>query len=433
MTTRKTRTRVFPGSARGSAFGSTLAVLLLGAAPAPAPAQDFAPAVVVNDEIITGYDIDQRQRLLTAASGGAAVTRDDAVEQLINDILRVQAARRAGITPTPEQIAKGFADLSNSQGRDPETMRRYFRSRGVSEKHLDKQIAAEVAWRELIPSTYMRRIRITDTDIDEARDAIPAAPTGGPEYLLSEIRLPIDTRGPQAMLAEANGLLRQLQGGGVTFGDLARQRSSGTSAATGGDLGWVSLPTLSPAMQGAVGPMKRDRVSAPFVDGNEVVLVGVRNTRGGRGGITPASYRISQLVVGVAPDAAPSIASLALQQARAARARVTDCASVEALKAEYLPISGDIGTLTPDQMPGAVRNTVVTLPVGGISEPIRSNDGFHVLVLCDKIESGAGAAPAASGAPDDTQVRRGLVNSKLARYSASLLRKLRREAVIERR
>ena len=428
MTTRKTRTRVF----LGSAFGSALAILLLGAAPAPALSQDFAPAVVVNDEIITGYDIDQRQRLLTAASGGAAVTRDDAVEQLINDILRVQAARRAGITPTPEQIAKGFADLSNSQGRDPQAMRRYFLSRGVTEKHLDKQIAAEVAWRELIPSTYMRRIRITDTDIDEARDAIPAAPTGGPEYLLSEIRLPIDTRGPQAMLAEANGLLQQLQGGGVTFGDLARQRSSGTSAATGGDLGWVSLSTLSPAMQSAVGPMKRDRVSAPFVDGNEVVLIGVRNTRG-QGGITPASYRISQLVVGVAPDAAPSIASLALQKARAARARVTDCASIEALKAEYLPISGDIGTLTPDQMPGAVRNTVVTLPVGGISEPIRSNDGFHVLVLCDKIESGAGAAPATSGAPDDTQVRRGLVNSKLARYSASLLRKLRREAVIERR
>lgn len=421
MTTRKTRTSVF--------LVSALAALLLGTAPAPVLAQDFAPAVVVNDEIITGYDIDQRQRLLTAASGGAAVSREDAVDQLINDILRIQAARRAGISPTPEQIDEGFADLSRSQGRDPQAMRRYFESRGVSEKHLDKQIAAEVAWRELIPSTYMRRIRISDSEIDDAKDTIGAAPAG-PEYLLSEIRLPIDGRGQQAVLSEANALVQQLKNGSASFGDLARQRSSGVSAATGGDLGWVSLPTLSPAMQGTVGPMNRDRVSAPFVDGNDVVLVGVRDTRG-RGGITPASYRISQLVVGVAPDAAPSIASLALQRAQQAKARVTDCTSVEALKAEYLPISGSIGTLTPDQMPGAVRNTILTLPVGGISEPIRSNDGFHVLVLCDRIESG-GAAAAAAG-PDETQLRRGLVNAKLARYSASLLRKLRREAVIERR
>ncbi len=421
MTTRTFRT--------GLLLGTMLSALVLAAPPRPAAAQDFAPAVVVNDEIITGYDIDQRQRLLQAASGSrGAVTREQATDALIDDILRLQAARRAGVAPTPEEIDAGFAELSRAQGRDPDAMRRYFRGQGVSERHLNKQIEAEVAWRALIPRQFMPRIRISDAELDEMRGAADA-PVTEPQYLLSEIRIPIGAGGEQAARARAGAIVAQLQGGQASFGDLARQFSAGDTAATGGDLGWVGLSAMSPAVRRVIGPMSRDRVSNPFVDGTDIAIVGVRNTRQPQGA-TPASYRISQLVVGVAPDAAPSIASLALQQAQAAKTRITDCASVEALKGEYAPISGDVGTLTPDQMPGPVRNAVLTLPVGGISDPIRSNDGFHVIVLCDKVESGA-AAPVAGA--DDDRMRNRLVSSKLGRYSESLLRKLRREAVIERR
>ena len=411
MTTRMTR------------FALILPLLLAGA---PVAAQDFSPAVVVNDEIVTGYDIQQRQRLLQAASGGGGqVSEKQATEQLIDDVLRLQAARRAGIVPTKEDIDAGFADLSRSQGREPETMRRYFRSQGVSDRHLDRQIAAEVAWRELIPRAYMPRIRISDAEVREAMGE-SSAPTE-PEYLLSEIRLPIGAGGADTALSDARLLLQRLRTGGVTFGDLARERSSGLSAASGGDLGWVPLSAMSPAMRETVAPMSKDRVSTPFVDGNEVVIVGVRRTRG-PGGIVPASYRLSQIVVGVAPDAAPATASAALQQAQAAKARVSDCGSVEAIKGDYLPISGDIGTLTPDQMPGPVRQAVATLPVGGISDPIRSNDGFHIIVVCDRVEN----ATAEAGS-DERSMRRRLTGAKLDRYSTSLLRKLRREAVIERR
>ena len=419
MTTRKIRPRIL--------LAASLAALVLGATHRPVLAQDFSPAVIVNDEIITGYDIDQRRKLLEAAGGGESYTREEIVTRLVNDTLRLQAARRAGIRPTTAEIEEGFSQLSRGQGRDPQTMRQYFRSRGVSDRHLDQQIAAEVAWRDLVPRTYMPRIRISDDELAEVMGTAEAAPTEQ-QYLLSEIRLPVDTRGEQAVLAEAGTLLQQLRSG-ATFGDIARQRSAGISAASGGDLGWVGLSQMSPTVQGIVGPMTKDRVTRPFVDGSEVVIVGIRDTRG-PAGITPASYRISQLVVGVAPDAAPSIAASALQQAQAAKARVTDCASVESLKDQYLPISGDVGTLTPEQMPGPVRNAVLTLPVGGISDPIRSNDGFHVIVLCDKIESGENAGPTGSQEDD---ARRRLTAEKLGRYSASLLRKLRREAVIEER
>ncbi len=403
------------------------AALLIAVAAPPVSAQDYAPVVIVNDEIITGYDIAQRQLLLDAASGGEKVPRNQVVELLIDDTLRLQAARKAGVVPTKSEIDAGFSDLSRAQGRDPATMRGYFRSRGVSDRALDNQIAAEVAWRALIPRTYMPRIRISDSEIEEAMGDTGGAVTEN-EYLLSEIRLPIDARGEGAALAEANALLSQL-GSGSSFGDIARQRSQGLTAASGGDLGWVGESKMSTKTREMVTPLGKDRVTRPYVDGGEVVLMGIRETRGPQID-NPARYRLSQLVVGVAPDAAPSIASLALQQAQAARTQVTDCRSIEALKGNYLPISGDIGELTPAQMPAPVRNAVLPLPVGGITEPVRSNDGFHIIVVCDRIESAAVATPATSS---KDRMRRELTAQKLARYSSSLLRKLRREAVIERR
>ena len=420
MTTRKSLTRILASCA--------LAALVLGTTPPQAVAQDYSPVVIVNDEIVTGYEIDQRMSLLEAA-GGARVSREEVTEQLVDDILRLQAVRRAGIVPSKEEIDEGFAELSRSQGRDPDTMRQYFRSRGVTDKHLDQQIAAEVAWRNLIPVTYMPRIRVSEAEIEAAMGGGVTANSTEPQFQLSEIRLPIGAQGQQATLAEGNAILRQLQTGSANFGDLARQRSSGVTAAAGGDLGWVGVSTMSPAMGEIVQRMTKDRVSAPFVDNGEVVIVGVRDTRG-PGGTSSTTYRLAQLVVGVAPDAAPSIASLALQQAQSARARVSDCASVEALKGQYLPISGDLGTLTISQMPPPVRDAVVALPVGGISEPVRSNDGFHVIVVCERFEDASSPTPAGS---DAERTRRRLTGNKLNRYSTSLLRKLRREAVIERR
>ena len=407
---------------------SVPAVVPMSFVPSAVMAQSFAPVAIVNDEIITGYDVDQRQRLLAAASGGSgAPGREVVIQQLIDDALRLQAARAAGIVPTQEQIKQGFDELSRSNGREGDTMRRYFNSQGVTQKSLDRQVAAEVAWRELVPRTFLPRIRISEAEIDDAMgvDKGGSATSTETEYLISEIRLPIGAEGETVAMNRARLVLQELRQGG-NFGQVARQVSQAPSALAGGDRGWVPASVLSDKVRAVAEAMTSDRVSAPFVDGNEVVLIGLRDVRA-PGSAANETYVMSQIVVGVAPNAPQSIANDALDQARAARARITDCASIEAIKDEYLPISGDLGQLTTAQMPAPVREAVVALPVGGISEPVRSNDGFHILVVCDKITAEA------ANAPEVGQMRNRLTAQKLARHSQSFLRKLRREAVIERR
>ena len=78
-------------------------------------------------------------------------------------------------------------------------------------------------------------------------------------------------------------------------------------------------------------------------------------------------------------------------------------------------------------MPGPVREAVSGLNVGDITPPVRSNDGFHVIVVCDKKSSGPTGEARRAAAGGELRAQR------LDRYARSLLRELKREAVIERR
>ena len=381
----------------------------------------YGPVAVVNDQIITGYDVSQRLRLMNAVSGRTA-TQDQALEALIEDALRLQAARRAGIDPSDDEVRAGFIEIARQNQRDPDQMRNFFASQGVASETLDAQMKAEVAWRNLIRQRYGARARVSEDDVEEAVGGQNAG-SGEKEYLLAEIRFPIGAGGAEAAMAQARQVISELQSGG-RFSRIARQRSVGPTASSGGDLGWVAASAMSPQTAQVVSLMATDRVSEPFVDGDDVVLIGLRGVRGG-GGATTTQYDLAQLVVPAAPNAPQAEADAALARANQVRGQIATCEDIDARKGDFHPASGRIGAMTPDQMPGPVRDAISGLDTGAITEPVRSNDGFHVIIVCGKSDSG-----------NDTERRRAanaLRTKRLGRYSRSLLRELRREAVIERR
>lgn len=387
-------------------------------------AQSFAPVVVVNDQIITGYDVEQRARLL-AVTSGSSPNQEAALEALIDDALRLQAAQRAGIDPTNEQVRAGFDEISRRNNRDPERMRSGLLSEGITTEALDSQIKSEVAWRQLILRRFANRVRISDSDVDAMVEPKSGAKPGEPEYLLAEMRFPIGTAGEGAATNVARQAIAQL-GKGERFTVLARQISSGPAAAAGGDLGWVAQSALSEAAKPIVTAMNVDRVSAPFVDGSDVVIYGLREIRiGGERGKT--SFKLAQLVVGVPPGSSQQVADAALARASAARSEIGNCQDVITRAPDFLDISGDLGDIELSALPGPVREAVARLDVGGITDPVRSNDGFHVIVVCDKKSDGPSEEALRERAT--SQLR----SQRLERFARGFLRELKREAVIDRR
>lgn len=135
-------------------------------------------------------------------------------------------------------------------------------------------------------------------------------------------------------------------------------------------------------------------------------------------------FDLMQIVVELAPTAPESAVLKAAAEAMRVKERMTDCATTTELAKEYGRISGAIGKVRSQEMPGPVRDAVQTLEVGDTTDPMRSQQGFHVVILCGS---------EVSNQADRDRIVNQLTEQKAARLADSYLDDIRRTAMIETR
>ncbi len=157
-----------------------------GPAPAPAPAipvasggaNVFAPVATVNDKVITRFDVEQRARILAAADETSGVSPgallNEALQSLVNDQVKIQAAKSAGIEAKPEAVRAGLAEVAEQNKMSMDSMLAFFRARGVSREAVELQVVAEIVWRDYLRARYSSRIEPSELDISSAMSANPS-------------------------------------------------------------------------------------------------------------------------------------------------------------------------------------------------------------------------------------------------------------------
>ncbi len=155
-----------------------LALALVGPAPAQTP---FRPVAIVNDAVITGFDLAQRTQILAALgypTANPGQLQSEALDQLIEDKLKLQAGKAIGITPTPEMIASGIEQYASQTRTTPEQFRASLTTRGVTEQALDDMVGAQMVWlqRRAHPLQRTRRAR---RGRDRCRAGAAFGPGGG--------------------------------------------------------------------------------------------------------------------------------------------------------------------------------------------------------------------------------------------------------------
>ena len=138
----------------------------------------------------------------------------------------------------------------------------------------------------------------------------------------------------------------------------------------------------------------------------------------------PAVYDVRQIVVDLAPTARRREVEATLRQAVEVRRQLKSCSQIKDLASKYSRISGSVGRITAAQMPPPVRKAVLQLKTGQTTKPMRSQNGWHVIMLCG-IQSQGGAKPSAEAIKDRLTARKAEIVSR------SLVADLRRDALIE--
>jgi peptidyl-prolyl cis-trans isomerase SurA len=247
-----------------------LAVCGLVASAGPVAAQNpFAPALMVNEGVITNYDIDQRMRLL-GALGASGDLREMAVEQLTEDRVKLQAAEAMEIELPEDAVAAGLEEFATARGLTVEDVLRVLEARDIDQQTMDDFVLSGLAWREVVAARFRARAMPTEADIDAALEL--SATTPREIMQLAEIALPYAERGEAETQALADRLARELSRGG-SFAAAARQYSRSATAERGGTLDPIPAAQLPPAVRSQVLLLSPGQVTRPIpISGGLAIL-----------------------------------------------------------------------------------------------------------------------------------------------------------------
>ncbi len=220
----------------------------------------YAPVYRVNNSVITNYELQQRIKMLESF-GTKGNLKKMATDQLINDRLRLQAAKEAGISATEDEINTGMEEFAARGGFSTEQLLSYFDQFGVSPESFRAFVRAGLLWRNVVRARFASKVNVTDNEVDATLNVNTIS---FPKMVnLAEIVLPIAQRGPTRTRALAKRLSETIKGD-VQFSIAAKKFSKSDSAIRGGVLGWVPADSLPAAVSAQLSKMEIGQISAPI-------------------------------------------------------------------------------------------------------------------------------------------------------------------------
>lgn len=392
-------------------------------------------AAIVNDDVISVYDLERRMNFVMRSA-----RIEDTVENrrrlasqvlraLVDERLQIQEATKNNITAGDQDFQRAFRFIEQQNGIRPGGIDEFLRSQGMDRETLMSQLRAEIVWNKLLAARMRSAVDVSDDEIDEALRQIQQN-TGKTENLVSEIFLPIDSPDQEEEVRRtAQRLVEQIRGG-AAFNAVARQFSRGSTAAQGGDVGWVIPGQLADEVDRVAQQLPVNQVSEPIRTVGGFHLVQVRERRQGSNAAPKGDvvFELKQILLAMPPTAPQAEVERNQGLASTIQQTVEGCDKVEAAgKQHNAPDAGSLGKLALRDMPDNFRQAVGNAPIGKFVGPVRTNAGLHLLMVCSRAE----AAPA--GVPSRDQVAERLMQRRMAMYSRRYLRDLRRTAIVETR
>jgi peptidyl-prolyl cis-trans isomerase SurA len=382
---------------------------------------------IVNGDVITQTDVDQRLAFFAIAQNTPVPAdqinelRAQVLRNLIDETLEIQAAKTEKIEVKTADIDRTIARVAQNAKKTPAELEAYLAASGSSIKTMRRQIEGEIAWERLQHAKI--EVTVGDDEVKAVLDKLNAS-KGTEEYRVGEIYLSATPATQAQTLDNANKILAQLKGGG-SFAAYAKQYSEASTAAVGGDLGWVRPEQLPTPIATALRDMPNGAISNPIQVAGGYSIIAVLDTRK----ILTADPRdtvlnLKQVSVafpkGTSKEAANQFAERFAEAAR----NIGGCGGAEKLAADF---HGDVVSSDTKMrdLPEPVQRLLLPMQVGQATQPFGTlEDGVRVLVVCGRDQLDASAP-----SYDDiyNQLNEERVNSRAQRY----LRDLRRDAVIE--
>jgi peptidyl-prolyl cis-trans isomerase SurA len=386
---------------------------------------------IVNGTIITGTDVDQRLALILTANGGKVSDEEkerlrlQVLRNLIDETLQIQEAAANDIKVDKAEIDGSYERVAANFRKSPTEFDKYLREQGSSAASIRRQIEGELAWNRLLRRNVQPFVNVGEDEVRSVVDRLQAA-KGSDEFRIGEIYLSATPENQEQIAANARNIIEQIKQGG-SFAAYARQFSEASTAAVGGDLGWVRPAQLPDELARAAAEMNVGQMAGPvpIPGGFSIIYVMDKRkvlTADPRDGLMSLKQLSLEFPAGTTREQANAKATAFATAAKA----IKGCGAADQVgKSLGADVVDNDGVKVRD-LPPQLQEMLLALQIGESTPPFGSvQDGVRVLVLCGRDD------PQAANAPSFEQIMAQMEDERVNKRARIYLRDLRRDAVIE--
>ena len=415
-------------------------------APAASPAQASSPrpldeiAAVVNDDVITEFELQQRTHMTALNIRRQNIQlppmetlRAQVLDQLILDKVMMQKAKDAGIRVDDPVVSAAIEQIAVTNKVTVEQMREELAKDNIPFQAYRESIRREITLQRLREKEVESSIQIPESEIDaylaEQSGYNGVNPT---EYRVSHILIPVEAATDELKAKQtADSVLEKAQGG-EDFGALAVSYSKASDSLSGGELGWRTSQSMPTVLWEAIKNSPKKGSVAMIRDGSGYHIVKIADVRDGMVAKVAASKvkmtharHILMAVSQLTPEATVlSRLNEIRKKIAAGEADFQTMARLHSVDGSATK-GGDLGWIQAGDTVPEFEQVMNSLPIGQVSEPFKSRFGYHLILVDERKESAADPRRARLAA------RQALREKKLADAVSNWQRELRDTAYVE--
>jgi peptidyl-prolyl cis-trans isomerase SurA len=365
---------------------------------ATAKSADYLVAVV-NTESVTNNEVQIRFLKLQQESierGGAQPTnaelRKQALDALIEERVLVTYARDNGVKVDDGEVDRAIGNIASSNKMTTEQLRDRLRQQGIDYATFRSGIRDQITIERIREREVIAHIRVTDSEIADYVAKMRGGRAATPQVDIAQILITVPEKATPALEAERKARAEQALArvrNGEPFDQVARDMSEDSNKAKGGDMGSRGVDKYPDLFVNAIADVKVGGTTGLLRSGAGFHILKVLS-RGEESGLTITQTRVRHIVLRPSPqlgiDAVERrIADFRQQIASGAK-------TFEELARQYsedgsAQAGGDLGWASPGSFVPEFEEAMDKLPIAGLSGPVRSRFGVHLIQVLDRRET----------------------------------------------
>jgi peptidyl-prolyl cis-trans isomerase SurA len=359
-------------------------------------AGDYIVAVV-NSELVTAYEVEQRSARLReeARRNGAREPATDSLrtqvlDALIDDRVLVTYARDSGAKVDEAELDRAVNSVAAANRMSLPELRKRLAAEGLEFARFRNNLRDQILVERIREREVQQRIRISDSEIDRFIDQQKGSAGTTVELNLAQILVTVPENASEAVVnerkARIDAALARVRSG-ADFGAVAREVSEDGNRENGGTIGLRPASRLPDVFVEKSRDLKVDEVSAePFRSGGGFHLLKVLERREGQA-LRVQQTRARHILLRSSAQASVQDAGRRLvdlkRQIESGQRRFEDVAR-EVSEDSSAPAGGDLGWVSPGGFVPEFEEAMNRLGPGAISPPVVSRFGVHLIQVIER-------------------------------------------------